>query len=554
MSNFISRESIYSTIYSEGEDNKLGIKECLACHKSFNPEGRNGFRQNYCKRNHFTVCPVCGKPVKQTDLSIDGIRLACAGECSKKFKTIQTKSAILDKYGVENVSQSPEFKEKISKGIRRSASKSLLTRVKTMNDRYGGFGMASPTIRKKIESTMVEKYGSTNPAKNDEIRKKISEICRSEDYQKRYAETALANWGVNRPAKTKQIQDKMKATTLARYGVECTLTTDYAKQRLAEVSMSKYGVENPLFSEYSLSRARESFLKRIHESNSKISKLNQSFSDVLKSEFGIESEFEFLIGKKSFDLHLIGTNILIEIDPTYTHSDLPNHWTPYGLDPDYHLNRTVLAQESGYKCVHIFDWDNVTKVIQTLVKPSEVIYARKCRLIEVDPKQVDAFIDENHIQGKVRNAIKAYCLIHDSEVVEVMTFGKSRYNSNFEWELLRLCTRFGTRVVGGASKLFKAFMEDVHPRSVISYCDRAKFNGSVYNRIGMKLHHYSEPAKIWSKGSEYITDNLLRQRGYDQLFNSNYGKGTSNDLLMIENGWRSVYDCGQAVYVWESDK
>ena len=40
------------------------------------------------------------------------------------------------------------------------------------------------------------------------------------------------------------------------------------------------------------------------------------------------------------------------------------------------------------------------------------------------------------------------------------------------------------------------------------------------------------------------------QRGYDQLFGTSYGKGTSNRDLMIQNGWREVYDCGQITWVY----
>ena len=79
-------------------------------------------------------------------------------------------------------------------------------------------------------------------------------------------------------------------------------------------------------------------------------------------------------------------------------------------------------------------------------------------------------------------------------------------------------------------------------------CDFAKFNGEVYTQIGMKLHHISAPAKVWSKGNKYITDNYLRNRGFDQIFKTNYGKGTSNEQLMLEDGWLPVYDCGQLVF------
>ena len=44
------------------------------------------------------------------------------------------------------------------------------------------------------------------------------------------------------------------------------------------------------------------------------------------------------------------------------------------------------------------------------------------------------------------------------------------------------------------------------------------------------------PSKHWYhlNSKRHITDNLLRQRGYDQLFNTNYGKNTSNkDLISL---------------------
>ena len=54
------------------------------------------------------------------------------------------------------------------------------------------------------------------------------------------------------------------------------------------------------------------------------------------------------------------------------------------------------------------------------------------------------------------------------------------------------------------------------------------------------------------KTKQHITDNLLRQRGFDQLFETNYGKGTSNEELMIMHGFIEVYDCGQLTYVWNN--
>ncbi len=110
-------------------------------------------------------------------------------------------------------------------------------------------------------------------------------------------------------------------------------------------------------------------------------------------------------------------------------------------------------------------------------------------------------------------------------------------------------------VIGGAEKLFKFFVEHYQPESIVSYCDLSKFSGQVYEKLGFKKARTSGVAKHWYnlKTKQHITDNLLRQRGFDQLFKTNYGKGTSNETLMLEAGFVEVYDCGQATYVWHNN-
>lgn len=83
----------------------------------------------------------------------------------------------------------------------------------------------------------------------------------------------------------------------------------------------------------------------------------------------------------------------------------------------------------------------------------------------------------------------------------------------------------------------------------------SKFTGRIYSRLGFILEEQTKPQKIWSDRKEkYITDNLLRQRGFDQLVGSKlnppeiYGKGTDNEILMLEHKWLPIYDCGQKVF------
>ena len=354
--------------------------------------------------------------------------------------------------------------------------------------------------------------------------KYCSEECRNKGQKKNLIKTLYKKYGenVNHVMQIPGSFDKFKTTMQERYGI------NYACQ-LPEC---------------------------IEANQNTISQINKSFAQILDS-LCIVYTMEFNLHGMFYDFCLPKQNVLIEINPTYTHTVVGNHYNNFQYNDKYetyHLEKTNLALKNGYHCIHIWQWDNWDKIIQ-LVLNKEKLYARKLQLKEINKQQANAFLNKYHIQDKCNGNIVNLGLYFNSELVQVMTFGKPRYNKNYQYELLRLCSHANYMIVGGAERLFKYFITNYQPKSIISYCDISKFSGDVYNRLGFKLKEQTKPAKIWSKhetlNKEYITDNLLRQRGYDQLFNTNYGKGTNNEELMLENGWLPVYDCGQKVYIWE---
>ena len=542
-------------IYSDDDlivDMSKPTKECLACHKPFNiPQGRNGNRIKYCMRNHFSYCEICGN---KFELSRDSLQNSSKVKttCSRKCVAAKVNKTVAAKYGLEsiaNISQIPEINAKISDAI-RSKGKETSVKVRTkMIEKYGApTAMQVPELRAKIEATNVKKYGNVNPAKNLEVRKKISEAIKSEEVQSKYKATSLSHYGVEYPAQSEEIQYMMRKTCLEHYGVEFSHQLPEIVAKTSQTCLNKYGVSAAFLTPEAQKKARQSILANLDSKYTRVSKLNQAFVDKLK-EHGLESEFEFYLAGKWYDLHILNTNILIEINPSYTHSEIPSHWMKEGLDKNYHNMKSELAKEYGYRCIHVFDWDDPDKII-SILKTNVKYYARQCILKEIDPELSKKFLTENHLQGSAYGAKVNLGLFHGDSLIEVMTFGHPRYNHNYECELLRLCTQQGVAVVGGASKLFKYFIQKYNPQSIISYCDVAKFSGEVYLNLGMTLDHVSPPTRVWSKGSKHITDNLLRQRGYDQLFGTNFGKGTSNEELMLKSHWLPVYDCGQKVYVY----
>ena len=521
----------------------------------------------------------------------------------------KVKKTNLERYGVENVTQSPIIQEKTRKtnleryGVERpSQSKKVQEKMeKTMMERYGVKHAAQlKEFLEKMQETTMKRYGVKNASSSPEVKEKrkqtflerygVDSVCRIEEFKEKNHEkmkqTNLERYGVEYPAQSKEIREYMKKTNMEKYGQEYTVRVPEFIEKSKQTNIDKYGVDNVFKSEEFREKAQETNIKkygvrhasqspeiqeRIKEANLekygveyfcqhercneangfRISKVNKEFQEFL-NESNIESELEFIQDNFGYDLKVGDT--LIEINPWYTHNSTVG---PYFGEkrrkpkaPNYHAEKTKFAREHGYNCIHIFDWDEWEKV-RNLLQPKERIYARECEVKRIDRKEADEFLGSYHLQGSTKQIQYAYGLLYEGDLVEVMTFGKPRYNKNYEYELLRLCTAPKISVIGGASKLLKFFEEQVKPKSIISYCDLSKFNGEVYEKLGFELKEQTAPAKHWYnfKTKRHITDNLLRQRGFDQLHGANFGKGTSNEELMKAEGYVEIYDCGQLVFV-----
>lgn len=305
------------------------------------------------------------------------------------------------------------------------------------------------------------------------------------------------------------------------------------KEKIKQTCIEKYGVEWPCMT------VQAGMAKPT-------SGPNDAFAGML-DKFGIEYTREFTLGKFIYDFKV--GNTLIEVNPTITHNI---NFNPFNdpIERNYHKDKSTLAKSNGYHCIHIWDWDDPIKIIH-IIQPRHTIAARKCRVAEPSKDAVLQFLHGNHLQGACRGISVGIGIYHKDELVGVMAFGTPRYNKKYEYELLRLCFKSDTAVIGGTQKMFRYFVEHYTPSSMISYCDDSKFDGTVYQRLKFTWVS-SSISRHWYniKSGHHITDNLLRSKGFDNIFGTHYGKGTSNNDLMRDAGYLEVYDTGQSTWVW----
>lgn len=503
------------------------------------PEKRNNkgqfIKQEIPKIKH--KCTNCGKEYVLTEyqykryLKDNTCNLFCSKSCSAKYSNKhrseewkQTRKEVNKQlYGTEIYVN----KEQISKTLKQ----------KYENNEIEGFGSD------KYKQTMLERYGSDNIGKTEWMKQHNLEkfgteyYFQSKDYKQKTGRTNLKRYGTLYHMQNKEQVEKYRQTIKEKYGVNWITDVLEVQNKIKQGLRKTYTQQND-----------------DEDTNRFVSKQNKLIGQMLE-ENNINFQYEFYIYPKWYDIKV--NNTLIEVDPTVTHNIIFN---PFGTirPKTYHLEKTKLAKSNNFSCIHIFDWDDIDKIVDML-KPKEKLYARRLQIKEVNKQECNKFLNNYHLQNSCKGQTVRLGLYNNKELVQVLTFGKPRYNKHYEYELLRLCTKNCYLILGGVEKLFKYFIHNYNPKSIISYCDNSKFSGNVYKRLNFKDITTNKCSLHWynPKTHRHITDNLLRQRGYSQLHNDNnyenYNKGDDNEKLMLENGYLPVYDCGQSTFVWKEE-
>ena len=231
-----------------------------------------------------------------------------------------------------------------------------------------------------------------------------------------------------------------------------------------------------------------------------ISKPEQGLLGFIRSKYTgwIETSDKSILEGKELDIVLPDLGLAIEFNGDYWHSDKFR-------DKEYHLDKTNRVQDFGYQLIHIneSEWDNkqdiVKSRIQSLLGDSYKIYAKKTLIRRIDfPKE---FLETNHIQGSGSNSSYNYGLFLKDELIAVMTFSIPRFSKGYDYELIRYCSLLDITVVGGASKLLKAFIKDMPNKTIISYSDKRWSKGNLYKVLGFILDHTSTPNYRYIKGT-----------------------------------------------------
>jgi hypothetical protein len=260
---------------------------------------------------------------------------------------------------------------------------------------------------------------------------------------------------------------------------------------------------------------------------------------------------KILDNKYELDIYIPDKGIAIEFNGNYWHSVLYK-------DKYYHQLKTVECQQNNIRLIHIFEyeWENNKDIIKAylhdILCDTEKLYARNLEVKEINKTEASDFLNKNHLQGYAQSSINI-ALTLENEVYAIMTFDKPRFNTNYQYELIRMAFKQGYSIIGGSERLFKYFIDTYKPESILSYCDISKFTGRVYIKLGFKDIELTEPNYVWYK--LHTNDILTRYQTQKQRLIRN-GLGTEDqteDEIMINNGYCKIYNSGNLRFTWRKE-
>ena len=399
------------------------------------------------------------------------------------------KHTCLEKYGCEYSSSSPIIKEKIKQANIDKYGVSTATQLQETKD--------------KIKQTKLERYGDANYNNLEKNRLTKAVKYNNENYNNRskYKETMLDKYGVNNGFKLNVTKENKVDHIVNNHNYTDTFRglfsdRDKAIEYLKDKKLSYFDLADIFNAPYYTVQAWATkldirdYISHTFEGKSRYEDEIEEFLISL-GVTNIEKHNRTVLDGQEIDLYLPDINLGIECNGTYWHSDI---YLPH----EYHFNKSIKAASKGVRLIHIFqyEWDDAKQKekIKSLLKIAlgkvvDKIYARKCEVRKISNKEASILNNLVHLQNH-RNAQVTYGLFYNNILVQLMSFSKHK---KYQWEIIRGCPGSNNIVIGGVSKLFKAFLKDYNPDQVFSYCDFNKFDGKSYEELGMKFIGYTGP-------------------------------------------------------------
>jgi len=156
--------------------------------------------------DYVLTCGYCGKPrsVKERNARIVSSHInpklqghyitTCSSiECKKKHNLIKTEDGVMKKHGVKNISQTPEWREKVqATNLERRGVKWNTQSVNLIDAVRASLSKNKEKINEKRRKTCIEKYG-------------VNSFCKTKKFKDAAISSSIEKYGVPHPMQNEKV-------------------------------------------------------------------------------------------------------------------------------------------------------------------------------------------------------------------------------------------------------------------------------------------------------------------------------------------------------------
>ena len=251
-----------------------------------------------------------------------------------------------------------------------------------VNEYVNGFSLPDIKLKYnlpyKTTTKLLKIYGITC--------RTIKESC-NEDRIKKSKKTCLIKYGVDNVSKSSIVKDKKAQTFIRNYGIDNIFRTDGFAKYVTSIMIEKYGKARNTngeliskkrleFSDKKWKDIQDKTKKTIQEKygniNENIWKYSSSLEDIVKNVLdknNIVYKPQKFVSGRSYDIHILNTNILIEINGDYWHANpkLYNDGEMINYAGkgkclvneiwDKDTEKLKIANDSGFDVIYLWEFD-----------------------------------------------------------------------------------------------------------------------------------------------------------------------------------------------------
>lgn len=435
-------------------------------------------------------------------------------------------------------------------------------------------------------------YCSKSCAKLDpnvEAKKQITLLNKNSNWKEtaelKRQSTNLLKYGKAHPLQVSEVREKRKNTNIKKHGAEevlstnsavrQTITLDIAKNKLFS-RLTSFDTVTPLFSKDAIVNAKSLYSWQCNvckcvftdhlfcgnipkcqkcfprSSSTGEKELYDYIATLLPNE---EIKQRFKINSTEIDVYIPNLKTGIEFNGIYWHSE------KMGTPKYYHKNKKDFCHNLDIKLLQFWDYQWIHKkeivksIISTFLQKNSKIYARKCSIREISEKESSTFLNDNHLSGNAKGSFLRLGMYYGDDLVFVSTFCKPRFTKDKKdntIELLRMCSKKFTSVIGAAEKCLTYFLSK-NDNNIVSFCDEMAFHGTVYQKIGFtKVDHGKPSCWYFSSNGKLIHRSSFQKKKLLSMLNLTSSSKTEWELAQ-DLKLNRVWDCGNSKWFLKNE-